>query len=125
GVTRHLAVCAGKDKHLYTVNRDNMGKFVPNASSNANIYQDIPNATAPGSTNSKGTVVYFNNTLYIGGPTDSLKAYRFSNAKLTTPPAHKTTTVFGYPGTTPSISANGTTNGIVWAEQSASGGVAV
>ena len=41
GVTRRLAVGAGKDQNIYLVDRDNMGKF--NASSN-NIYQELPAA---------------------------------------------------------------------------------
>ena len=39
GVTRHLAVGAGKDQTIYLVDRDNMGKFNPQAD---NIYQEIP-----------------------------------------------------------------------------------
>lgn len=38
GAIRHLAVGAGKDKHVYLVNRDNMGKFNPSSN---NIYQDL------------------------------------------------------------------------------------
>ena len=53
---RHLAVGAGKDRHIYVVNRDSMGKW--NASSNQ-IYQDISGALN-GSVFSKP--VYFNNT---------------------------------------------------------------
>src|SRR5207247_2901817 len=43
GATRHLAVGAGKDRHIYLVDRDNMGKF--NASTN-NLYQDLTAALA-------------------------------------------------------------------------------
>jgi len=39
GDTRHLVVGAGKDGHVYEVDRDNMGKF--NSVSNANVYQDV------------------------------------------------------------------------------------
>jgi hypothetical protein len=120
GVIRHLAVGAGKDGHIYIVDRDNMGKFNPN--SNANIYQDLPGATASGEW---GTPAYFNNTLYIGGTGDKLKAFPFSSARMATSPTSTSSVVFSYPGTTPSVSANGTLNAIVWAEASGSGGVAV
>jgi len=42
GKTRHLAVGAGKDAHIYVADRDNMGKFNP--ANNSNIYQDITGA---------------------------------------------------------------------------------
>jgi hypothetical protein len=38
-----------------------------------------------------------------------------ASAKLAGTPSSQSTHHFGYPGTTPSVSANGTTNGIVWA----------
>jgi hypothetical protein len=119
-VTRHLAVGGGKDGHLYLANRDNMGKF--NSSSNANLYQDVPGATTGGLW---ATPAYFNGTLYVGGTGDHLKAFTFSNARLGTAPSSNSSVSFGYPGTTPSVSANGTLNGIVWAEQVGSGGAAV
>ena len=58
GQTRHLAVGAGKDGHIYVVNRDAMGKW--NASSNQS-YQDISGALG-GSVFSMPA--YFNNTVY-------------------------------------------------------------
>jgi len=36
-------------------------------------------------------------------------------ARLASAPSSQTSTTFGYPGATPSVSANGTTNGILWA----------
>lgn len=63
---------------------------------------------------------YFNNTLYYGAVGDSIKAFQFSNAKLSTSLASETSNKFGYPGTTPSISATGTSNGIVWAAENGS-----
>jgi hypothetical protein len=38
-----------------------------------------------------------------------------TNAKLASGPSSQSTHHFGYPGTTPSVSANGASNGIVWA----------
>jgi hypothetical protein len=114
GKTRHLAVGAGKDSHIYVVDRDAMGKF--NASSNQN-YQDI-------STVLGGSVfsmpAYFNNTVYYGSSGNTLKAISVTNARLSTSAVSATSTSFGYPGTTPGVSASGSTNGIVWAVENKS-----
>ena len=58
---------------------------------------------------------YFNNTVYFGAVGDTIKAFPISNAKLATTPSSKTGNAFPYPGATPSISANGTSNAILWA----------
>jgi hypothetical protein len=108
GQTRHIAVGAGKDGNIYVVDRDNMGKFNPNSDQ---IYQLL---TSPiGGVWSKPS--YFNNTVYYGAVNDNLKAFPITSAKLAGTPASKSAHQFGFPGTTPSISASGTTNGIVWA----------
>ena len=114
GVTRHLAVGAGKDGHMYVVDRDAMGKWNPSANLN---YQDIPGALG-GSVFSMPA--FFNNTLYYGAVGTKLKAFAVANARVASTPSSSTATAFGYPGTTPGISASGTTNGIVWAVQNAS-----
>src|SRR5207248_7679605 len=46
---------------------------------------------------------------------DALKAFPIAGAKLAGVPSSQSTHSFGYPGTTPSVSANGAANGIVWA----------
>ncbi len=116
GNTRHLAVGSGKDAIIYVVDRDNMGKF--NSSTN-NIYQQINGQI--GGVWSKPS--YFNNTVYYGAVGDHLKSFPITGAKLATIPATQSSTSFGYPGTTPSISANGTSNAIVWAVENGSTGV--
>ncbi|HKV28401.1 MAG TPA: hypothetical protein VJN90_09050 [Candidatus Acidoferrales bacterium] len=119
GKTLHLAVGAGKDDIIYVVDRDSMGKFNP-GNDNA-IYQDVPST---GDENSQGlggsggvfaAPAYFNHTLYYGAVDDSLRAFKITNARVVSPAASKTAISFGYPGTTPSISANGTKDAIVWA----------
>ena len=114
GATRHLAVGAGKDGHLYVVDRDAMGKW--NASSNQN-YQDISGALG-GSVFSMPA--YFNNTLYYGASGAKLKAFGIASARVSATAASSSAVSFTYPGTTPSISASGSTNGIVWAVENKS-----
>jgi hypothetical protein len=113
GTVRHLLVGAGKDKNIYVADRDNLGKF--NSANNSNLYQELPTALEAGAWSSPA---YFNGTVYYGGWSDTLKAFPITQAKLATTPASQSAAVFPYPGSTPSISANGTQNGIVWALES-------
>ena len=117
-VVRHLAVGCGKDSNIYLVDRDNMGKYIPGATSNANIYQEVF-TVLPGGLYS--TPAYFNGALYFGPNGHSLRRFKFTKAKLGTTAASVTTAAFGYPGTTPSISTFGTTSAIVWAYERTSG----
>jgi len=109
GTTRHLSVGAGKDALIYVVDRDAMGKF--NASTDQ-IYQEISGQLG-GSVFSMPA--FFNGTVYYGAVGDALKAFPVASAKLASAPSSQSTHQFGYPGTTPSVSANGSANGIVWA----------
>jgi len=111
GNTRHLAVGAGKDANIYVLDRDNMGKFSATAN---NIYQEIGGQLGG---SEFGKPSYFNNTVYFGAVADSLKAFPINGGKLAATPSSQTTATFAYPGTTPTISANGATNGVVWAVQ--------
>ena len=108
GNTRHLAIGSGKDKNIYVVDRDNMGKFSGAADS---IYQLITGQLA-GGVFSKPS--YFNGTVYYGAVGDAIKAFPIVNGLLATSPSSLSSHTFAYPGATPTISASGTTNGIVW-----------
>jgi hypothetical protein len=114
GKTHHLAVGSGKDANIYVVDRDNMGKFNGNAD---NIYQQI-NGQLAGGVFAKPS--YFNNTVYYGAVGDSIKAFPIVNALLATSPSSQSSRSFTYPGAAPSISASGTTNGIVWVVENTS-----
>ena len=110
GQVHHLAVGAGKDGNIYVVNRDNMGKFNPN--NDSAIYQEL-DGVLPGGV--WAMPAYFNNTVYYGNVNGKLKAFSIVNAMLPNAPTSQSTNTFAYPGTTPSVSASGTSNGIVWA----------
>jgi hypothetical protein len=110
GQTRQLAVGAGKNQNIYLVERSNMGKFNP-ANDNA-IYQELDGVLGGGLW---AMPAYFNGTLYYGAVGHPIVALPFQNARLTNQLSSQTSGEFGFPGTTPSISANGSLNGIVWA----------
>jgi outer membrane protein assembly factor BamB len=109
---RHLVIGAGKDGNIYVVNRDSMGKF--SSSSNSQIWQQVSGALGSGIFS---TPAYFNGTVYYGDVDATLKAFAISGAKLAATPQSQSATQFVRPGTAPSVSANGTSNAIVWAHE--------
>src|SRR5260370_28554272 len=63
---------------------------------------------------------FWNNNIYFGGSGDRVKAYAFNVAGsglLSSSPSSRSTVGVGFPGPTPSVSANGNTNGILWVIQ--------
>ena len=111
----HLVVGAGKDGNIYIANRDNMGKWNPD--NNNNLYQQV-NAMFPFGVFSMPA--YFHNTVYFGANMDRVNAYPIVNGRLATSPSSRTDHQFFYPGATPSISANGEQNGILWVVENTS-----
>jgi outer membrane protein assembly factor BamB len=110
GKIRYLAIGAGKDQNIYIVDRTDMGKFNPN-NDNA-IYQQIDGVLGGGEW---AMAAYFNGNIYFAPEGNNLLQFQFSKARLSTSPLSKSVASFTYPGSTPSVSANGPSNGIVWA----------
>jgi hypothetical protein len=110
-VVKHLVVGAGKDGNIYVVDRDGMGKFSSTAN---NIWQQLT-GVLPGGIWS--TPAYFYGTVFYGDSGATLKAFTVTNAKLVATPQSQSPAHFAYPGTAPSVSANGTANAIVWAHE--------
>ena len=109
GHVHQLAVGAGKDSVIYIVDRNAMGKF---NSTSDNIYQEISGALG-GQVFSKPAV--FNDTVYYGAAGDSIRAFPIVSAMLATTASSKTSHSFTYPGATPTVSANGSNDAILWA----------
>jgi hypothetical protein len=116
GPRPRLLVIAGKEGKLYLLDRDNLGHY--NGRSDL-IVQSIPHAMV----RSFDTPAYFNGTIYYvgAGPItgevqpggERMKAYTISGG-LINPTPRVAPAPYGYPGSTPSVSAFGSTNGIVW-----------
>ena len=117
----HELIGGDKNGTLYVVNRDAMGKF---NSASDQIVQELPNAvgvhlsTSPtcgsGSNDCDySTPSYWNGHFYVSGVNDHVKEFTLSNGMLTGPTSLSPQT-FGYPGATTTVSANGSSNGIVW-----------
>ena len=112
GTTRYLGTGAGKDGNVYVFDRTNMGKFL--SGSNGNLYQELAHGLAGGE---YATPAWFNGTVYYGAVSDNIRAYKLSEARFPASATYITPNSFTFPGTTPSISANVNTNGILWAAE--------
>jgi Putative Ig domain len=117
---QHLVISGGKDGNLYVLDRDSLGGY-----GDGNSWQEISIGTEGNRSNSGpppgviwGVGAVWNDYYYLAGAGEPLVAYRLdaSTAKLS---LSATATVpsggFGFPGSTPTVSASGNTNGVVWA----------
>jgi len=111
GAHPHILVQAAKEGKIYLVDRDNMGGF--NFAGDTQIVQSIPYSVG----GMWSMAAYWNSTVYLLGSFDVLRAFVLSNGLLSKSPIAMGNTVFGFPGATPSISANGSNHGIAWVLQ--------
>ena len=113
----HLLITAGKNGTIYVVNRDNMGKY--NANNDNQIVQSLPGVLPNGSAESGNfsTPVFFNSYVYFGAINDTIKAFQLTNGLLAATPASQTATLYQVRGASFALSANGSSNGILWALQ--------
>jgi hypothetical protein len=108
----HLMVQAGKEGTIYLMDRDNLGQFDSAGIGKDGVVQEIPSALNGWV---MATPAFFNGMIYYQSIKDDLKAYQIADGQITPTPVSETHQVFnGERGGTPSISANGTTDGIVW-----------
>jgi len=107
----HLLVGGGKEGKIYLLDRDNLGHF--NATQDQ-VLQEVRLGPTSGEI-VFGMPAFFNNRLYFQGVGLPLQAFAISNGLLsTTAISQSTDRELGFRGATPSISANGISNGIVW-----------
>jgi len=105
GPHRHLLLQPTKHSVLYVIDRDQMGKF--HAERDA-IPQRIPMAGG-----GFGAMAYWNGRVFFAASEDYLRSYAVKNGQLV--PGESSSMKFMTSGATPSISADGNKNAIVWA----------
>jgi hypothetical protein len=104
--TPHLLLAAGKEGVIYLVNRDDMGQFNQNGD---NTVQELD--TDLGQVYSDP--IYWNGMVYyIGTNGHSLQGYSLTDGVLSTGPVVQSIAMSDRG--LPSLSANGTSNGIIW-----------
>jgi len=108
----HVLVTAGKEGTIYVIDRNHMGKFHEPHGSHA--VQTLLNAAGTGAF---GAPAYWNRHLYFLASKDVLKDWAVEGGHLSEQPVAAASTVFTDPGATPTVSANGSKNGIVWVVQ--------
>ena len=119
----HFMIQAGKEGRIYLLNRDHLGGFNSTADQ---IPQEVVGQLGGGSggcgqlPHCSGTDVnfstpaYWNGKVYFGAMNDVVKYFTISNGKLSATPASASTIGLGVLGVSPTVSANGNSNGIVW-----------
>ena len=117
GANPHLLVTAAKGGTIYLINRDNMGTFQPD--SDNQIVQCLPGVLPNGAIDQGNfsAPVFFNSYVYFGAVSDNLKAYQFNNGLLSAVPTSQSAETYANRGGSFAISANGGSNGILWAIQ--------
>ena len=116
--TPHELVASGKQGWVYVLNRDDLGMYSPGGPTDPQppVVQEFPllekSANPENDYNVQfGSAAYWNKTVYFAPDASPLLAYPVSGGKLGTPAM----TAQKYSGShSPSISANGNTNGILW-----------
>jgi len=108
GPVQHLLIGGGKGGTLFLLNRDNLGH-----STGSGVQQFSPAGS------SFSTPAFWQNHLYfvgVGG-NSKLQSFTFNPAipQFVTPAGSQSSDSFNFPGATPSLSASGATNGVVWA----------
>ncbi|HEY3782404.1 MAG TPA: PA14 domain-containing protein [Fimbriimonadaceae bacterium] len=107
-----LLVQEGKSGTIYLCDVTDLGGY----NSTDAVAQEVDNANR----GVWGAMAYFNGHIYVGGSNGSLQSFGISSGAISTPAIASSANKFNIFGTTPSVSSNGTANGIVWAIDTAS-----
>jgi hypothetical protein len=104
----HLVMGGGKDGSLYVLDRDLLGGL--ETSTNVPVQKLLLGHGI------FATGAFWNNNFYIASAGGALSTYSLnaSTAQFGTSPAAASPTLYKWPGGTPSVSAAGAQNGIVW-----------
>jgi hypothetical protein len=117
GTTPHLALVGGKGGTIYLVNRDNLGQYSASANQNLFTYPALVGSVTENGGN-RGGPAYWQGMVYYAGALDYARQFGLYNGLMSAVSMASSQTgslYFGYPGGGTAVSANGNTNGILWA----------
>jgi hypothetical protein len=110
----HVLIQSGKQGQVYVVNRDKMtsdgSHYCNGCTSDPEIIQSISSGAGLW-----GMPAYWNSQIFLWGNGGHLQAYSLTSGMLSQSPTSESAESIGYPSSTPVVSSNGTSNGIVWA----------
>jgi Legume lectin domain/Chitobiase/beta-hexosaminidase C-terminal domain len=113
----HILIQSGKQGEVYVVNRDKMtsdgSHYCNGCTSDPEIIQSILSGGGLW-----GMPAYWNSQIYLWGTGGHLEAYSLTNGKLSQSPTSSSAEGSSFPGPTPVVTSNGTSNGIVWTAES-------
>jgi hypothetical protein len=122
----HELIVCGKPTPIYVLNRDQLGRI---GTSSDNIIQRLDGQLAQtGSFRDSGHACFstpsiWNQNVYFVANHGVIKMFALNpnTGLLSASPASQGTTTYSWPGAYPAISANGNSNGIVWAYEPSTG----
>jgi hypothetical protein len=121
---KQLLTTLGKSGTLYLLDRTNLGKYCPDltpacSGKDTNVVQEVTGTFS----GYWGVPAYWNGNLYFGGgnhntgEAEPIRAFSFNagnSGLLSTAATSASVKAFSYPGPDPSVSSNGSANGILW-----------
>ena len=112
----HLLFTSGKEGRMYLLDSQALGGVQEGSDSGA-----LASLPVLGS-HTFGSAAYFNGSIYVAPANSPMLAFPLAGAVLASSPSASTSNEAGIHGAIPSISANGSENGIAWIITEADGG---
>ncbi len=112
GQTPHLMLAGGKLGTMYLLNRDAFTEG--NNHYNAGGTSDAVLQTVAMNGGHFDTPAYFNGSVYVTAANDSLSSFAVADGMLNLPATSVANRILPFPGATPSVSAYGGMDGIIW-----------
>jgi hypothetical protein len=113
----NLLAAQGKQGTIMLLNQAKLGGYcIKQTPACTNSDPLIPQEIVGASNGIWGSPATWNGNLYWGSPSEPISAYSIDPSKgsISTSPTSQSLQIFSYPPPTPTISANGSTNGILW-----------
>ena len=115
GTYPHVILAGGKGSTLYEINRDSLGGFNSTANQILLTVPTILGSAEEGAGNRAAGPTYWQGQVYYAGSGANPMQFSLQNSLISTVPIVQSSKRFLYPGGSPAVSANASTNGIVWA----------